>query len=120
MHGTRRFVECSTMLTMTLTKVEKNIAITIHDTLITDTVALHLASGIHTEAFCSTVIFLLQTILDRVQKITHPRLFKQEREGEYCFYSTADMRPLFDLSALGYFGLDLIHASRLRQRAQIA
>jgi hypothetical protein len=67
----------------------ENIAITIHDTLITHTVALHLASGIHTEAFCSTVIFLLQTILDRVQKTTHPRLFKQEREertSSFLFY----------------------------------
>jgi hypothetical protein len=45
------------------------------------------------------------------QKInTPPRLFKQEREENVVFLQ----------SALGYFGLDLIHAGRLRDGAQIA
>lgn len=104
----------STMSTMTLTKVEKT-SLIIHDTHNhAHCRALHLASGIHTQAFCPvpTVTFLLQ-----INSST-----TGYRKSHTHIVSTGDMcKPmLFDLCALGYFSLDLIHASRLRKCAQIA
>jgi hypothetical protein len=95
MHGTRRFVECLDDVDDDINQSRENIAITIHDTLITHAVVLHLASGIHTQAFCFDSNFSTtsnSSMTDRVQKITHHVCLSKKGEAN-SVVSTTDMRP---------------------------
>ena len=67
---------------MKLTKVEKNIATTIHDTLITQTTLHHF--GIHTQQFCRVSTTSNSSTTD-YRKSNTLHIVGQERD-ECCFY----------------------------------